>query len=136
MSSVAMVLWLQDGRMFAESYAAPRDGAPPSWYQVNIVRDGPEASSWQADGCEPCEQLTFMLTDPELAIVQFRLGRRRFHYLEPTGWDGRTDPPAMHELMPPHVLACREVARRARIEHARDIALLEAGRFLPPRRDD
>ena len=155
--TIALVLWLQNGRKYGEVPVPDRGGVP--WDYRLVVFDPPAA--WRTamyanpseevpsdGGIAPTRDVRFMLTEcgdlsfdrgeswSPAAGLMYKLGRRRFHYLEPTGWTpAPTGPDDDNELMPPHVRD--RIERESRVWKAvkKDIALLQAGAFTP-RRDD
>lgn len=127
--TLTLVLWLRNGRKYAE-IAAGDTGVP--FYEWCVpVYEPMRLVDWCAHVptlCEP-KVARFRLTD-EHAVRMYALGRRRFHYLCTTEWTPEpTGPHDDNELVPPHVR--ERIEREARVWEAtkKQMALLEAGAF-------
>jgi hypothetical protein len=135
-TTLTLVLWLQSGREL-QTVAVPDSGRPPIQHCLRVLRPRPPmvlptSGHVVSASCE-IDTLTFHLTAPSaIAAAEYALGRRRFHYLEATGWRSR------EEL---YQRDLGEQARRfARIHDGvqKHLALLETGAFpahtcaLPP----
>lgn len=122
--TITVVLWLQSGRRFEQSDIFD-NGEPPRLLLRPMLK---RTSMWgppAALSASPVlDELAFELTDPAWASMEYRVGRRRFHYRETSGWRPR------EELEGQSLTRDRD-ARFQRIVDAIDKhqALLKAGAF-------
>jgi hypothetical protein len=125
LTPLTLVLWLQSGRKLQEE-CMPTRGWPP--LERRVLALDPRAIGVEIvpePRASPIE-LRFMLTDPAAALSQLSLGRRRFHYLELTGWKSREDQYAEDCKRARGWSAIRDLAERT---HQQDTALFAAGAF-------
>lgn len=101
MSDLMLVLWLQSGEKLGEQVVRG-EGAPPGTIRTRAGAD----------------ELTWRLTAPRDCDAGYRLGRRRFHYIETTGWEPPGEPSLEErsgpDWMPAYVQAALEAFRQHR----------------------
>jgi hypothetical protein len=135
MSTLTLVLWLSNGEKYGE-WAAP-DGYVPSFWSIPIC----QPMSWDAreyaapPRAPELHTVDFHCTDPQSVSALYALGRRRFHYIERTGWLPRSPERDLEELEPEHVRERRARGNRVNDAVVKQLELMRAGQF-PPRRDD